>query len=75
MTRLVKKVKDAGMAVKSKFQDRTRSVKKRILNIVKFAHNRTNEAKENVRKTVKELVEIAKECITLSQQSFRFGKV
>jgi hypothetical protein len=38
------------------FQDRTRSVKKRILNIVKFTKNKTNEAKENVRKTVKELV-------------------
>jgi IS5 family transposase len=63
LTRLVKKVKDAGIAVKAEFQDRTRSVKKRILNIVKFTKNRTNEAKENVRKTVKELVEITKDVL------------
>jgi IS5 family transposase len=63
LTRLVKKVKDAGIAVKSEFQDRTRSVKKRILNIVKFTKNRTNEAKENVQKTVKELVEITKDVL------------
>jgi IS5 family transposase len=60
---LVKKVKDAGIAVKAEFQDRTRSVKKRILNIVKFTKNMTNEAKENVRKTVKELVEITKDVL------------
>jgi IS5 family transposase len=63
LTRLVKKVKDAGIAVKSEFQDRTRTVKKRILNIVKFTKNRTNEAKENVGKTVKELVEITKDVL------------
>lgn len=63
LTRLVKKVKDAGIAVKAEFQDRTRSVKKRILNIVKFTKNRTNEAKENVQKTVKELVEITKDVL------------
>lgn len=33
------------------------------MNIVKFAKNRTNEAKENVHKTVKELVEIGKEVL------------
>jgi IS5 family transposase len=63
LTRLVKKVKDAGIAVKTEFQNRTRSVKKRILNIVKFTKNRTNEAKENVQKTVKELVEITKDVL------------
>lgn len=63
MTRLVKKVKDAGSAAKAKFQDRTRSVKKRILNIVKFTKNRTNEAKENVKKTVKEIVKITEDVL------------
>jgi IS5 family transposase len=63
LTRLVKKVKDAGIAAKAEFQDRTRSVKKKVLNIVKFTKNRTNEAKENVRKTVKELVEITKDVL------------
>lgn len=64
MTRLVKKVKDAGIAAKAEFRDRTRSVKKRILNIVKFTKNRTNEAKENVHKTVKELVKITRDVLS-----------
>ncbi|MDN5312847.1 MAG: transposase, family [Thermoanaerobacteraceae bacterium] len=63
LTRLVKKVKDVGIAVKAEFQDRTRLVKKRILNIVKFTKNRTNEAKENVNKTIKELVKITKDVL------------
>jgi IS5 family transposase len=46
LTRLVKKVKDAGIAVKTEFQDRTRSVKKRILNIVKFTKNRPMKQKK-----------------------------
>jgi len=64
LTRLVKKVKDAGIAAKAEFQDRTRSVKKRILNIVKFTKNRANEAKENVKKTVKELVKITRNVLS-----------
>jgi hypothetical protein len=48
LTRLVKKVKNAGIAVKTEFQDRTKSVKKRILNIAKFAKNRADDTKEHV---------------------------
>ncbi|MDK2880053.1 MAG: transposase, family [Thermoanaerobacteraceae bacterium] len=74
LTILVKKVKDAGMAVKGKFQDRTRSVKKRILNIVKFAKNRNNEAKESVRKNVKELVEITKDVLHSANKVLTMAK-
>ncbi|MDI3312607.1 MAG: ISNCY family transposase, partial [Thermoanaerobacterium sp.] len=74
LTRLVKRVKDAGIAVEAKFRDRTRSVKKRILNIVKFAKNRTNEAKENVHKTVKELVEIGEEVLSSAKGVYEAAK-
>lgn len=74
LTRLVKKVKDAGIAVEAEFCDRTRSVKKRILNIVKFAKNRTNEAKENIHKTVKELVEIGKEVLFSAKGVYEAAK-
>jgi len=74
LTRLVKKVKNAGIAVEAEFRDRTRSVKKRILNIVKFAKNRTNEAKENVHKIVKELVEIGEEVLCSAKRVYEAAK-
>jgi IS5 family transposase len=74
LTRLVKKVKDAGIQAKVEFQDRTRSVKKRILNIVKFTKNRTNEAKENVHKTVKELVKITRDVLSSASKVSSIAK-
>ncbi|WP_052877843.1 ISNCY family transposase [Thermoanaerobacter wiegelii] len=74
LTRLVKKVKDTGIAAKAEFRDRTRSIKKRILNIVKFTKNRTNEAKEKVHQTVKELVEIAKDVLCSAKKVSEIAK-
>lgn len=61
ITRLVKKIKHEGGAIRTKFRDRTRIVKKRVLTIMKIAKNRTGEAKEKIHRVVKELVKVLKE--------------
>lgn len=61
ITRLVKKIKYEGGAVRTKFRNRTRVVKKKLLTIMKIVKNRTGETKEKVQQEVKELVKILRE--------------
>lgn len=63
LTRIVKKIKQAGSAIGAKFRDRTRSVKKRLLSITKFSKRRTDQAKAEVMTKVKEIAAICREVI------------
>ncbi|MBO8170119.1 MAG: ISNCY family transposase [Thermoanaerobacteraceae bacterium] len=56
ITRTVKKIKETGVAVRTKFQDRTRSVKKRVLNIAKVLKRRTGQAIEEVNKITADIL-------------------
>jgi len=61
ITRTVKKIKEAGAAVRTKFRDRRRSVKKRILAITKVLKRRTGEAYTEVRQITGAAQQMVKE--------------
>ena len=50
ITRTVKKIKESGAAIRTEFQDRNRSVKKKTLSISKVARRRTGEAIKEIDK-------------------------
>lgn len=58
ITRLVKRVKPLGDAAGLCFRDRTRSLKKRLLNITKVLRRRTGEAVQEVRRITGDMADI-----------------
>jgi IS5 family transposase len=68
ITRTVKKIKKAGAAVRTKFRDRRRSVKKRILTITKVLKRRTGEAYTEVRQITGAIMDIACQMVNEAQQ-------
>lgn len=58
VTRLVKRVQALGAGACQRFQDRTRSVRKRLLAITKVLRRRTGEAVREVRRITGEIAEI-----------------
>lgn len=65
---MAKKLAAAGVVAAKGFRNRGRSVKKRILQIVKLAARRTDQAKEEVKKTVGELVGIGQKVVTKARE-------
>ena len=61
--RTVRKVKESGAAIRTKFRDRNRSVKKRVLNISKAAKRRTGEAVKEIDKITTKIIAIAETVI------------
>lgn len=56
ITKKVKKIKESGAAKRVKFQDRTRSVKKNVLNIVKVSKRRTGDAINEIDKITEKII-------------------
>ena len=56
ITKKVKKIKESGAAKRVKFQDRTRSVKKKVLNIVKVSKRRTGDAINEIDKITEKII-------------------
>ena len=59
ITRTVKKIKESGAAIRTRFQDRNVSVKKKALNISKVARRRTGEAIEEIDKITTKIIATA----------------
>lgn len=66
LTRLVKKARDFGADVV--FRDRTRSVKKRLLQISKVLRRRTNEAVKEVRKITAEMAQLGEQVVQATRE-------
>ncbi|MBA1337139.1 MAG: hypothetical protein HPY66_3575 [Firmicutes bacterium] len=63
ITQTVKKIKESGAAIRTKFQDRNRSVKKKALNISKMAKRRTGEAIKEIDKITEKIISVAEDVI------------
>lgn len=68
ITRTVKGIKEAGAAVLTKFQDRSRSVKKCILSLTKVLRRRTGEAYTEVRQITGEILKTAQQVVVEAGQ-------
>lgn len=64
ITGTIKKIKESGAAKRAKFQNRTRSVKKNVLNIVKVSKRRTGDA-------IKEIDQITKKIINTTETALK----
>lgn len=63
ITKIVKEIKKQGHAAKTKFRDRTRTVKKTILKLCKNLRSKTKTKKEHVKERVTQLIKITKDVI------------
>lgn len=63
ITGTVKKIKETGAAIRTKFHDRNRSVKKNVLNISKVARRRTGEAVKEIDKITTKIIATAETVI------------
>jgi IS5 family transposase len=63
LSRLSKKVKGAGLATDSIVRDFSRSTKRQVLNIVKFAKGRSESAKKSFKRCYRKLVTITKRAV------------
>ena len=62
LSRAAKKCRDLGLAAGEATRDFTRSAKKQLLSIVKYAAKRTDEGKAELKRTYKKMIGIAKRC-------------
>lgn len=74
ITRTVKKLKEAGVAIRTKFQDRRRSVKKRLLSITKVVKRRSGEAYNEVRQITGEVLNAAQQVVAEAKQVIKNAK-
>lgn len=74
ITRTVKKLKEAGVAIRTKFQDRRRSVKKRVLSITKVVKRRSGEAYTEVRQITEEIMDTAQQVVAEAKQVIKNAK-
>jgi len=72
ITRTVRKIKEV-VKFKTRFRNRTRSVKRRILRMVKFLRKRSRRGYENLRKSKEELQKIAR--LVLAQALAVFNEI
>ena len=63
ITKIVKEIKERGRATKIKFRDRTRTVKKTILRLIKDLRSQKKSRQENFQEKTKELINITKKVI------------
>lgn len=71
VTRTVKHLQEAGAVVVNRIRDRARSVKGRILQIVKVLRKRTGQAIQEVRQVTREIVEITKQVVAQGSQALQ----
>jgi IS5 family transposase len=60
INRVIKKAKEAGLVIGKIAQDTTRQAKRRLLEIVKYAHKRSEENLDLVKKSYRRLITLAK---------------
>lgn len=63
ITRTVEKIKQSGAAQRTEFNKRTRSIKKRVLNIAKVTRRRTGEAINEIDKITTEIITTAESVV------------
>lgn len=68
LTRIVKKAKAAGLASGKVVRDFSRSTKRRVLNIVKFARGRSEASKDAFKESYKRIMTITKQVVKNVQQ-------
>lgn len=64
ITRVVHRLKQIGVTVSTRFRDQTHAVKRRMMAIGKVLQRRTGEAKAEVDKVTKEVLDIARRVVT-----------
>ncbi len=74
ITRTVEKIKQSGVALKTKFSNHKRKVKKAILSIGKFLKRRTEEAKEEVKRIIGSLASIGEEVVERASRVLRSAR-
>lgn len=67
ITRIVKKIKSTGLATRTKFQDRTRIVKKTILRMVKVLKHRTGKSVKTVKQHAEKMLDILRQVCEQAQ--------
>jgi len=68
LTRIIKTAKHCGLASGRVVRDFSRSTKRQVLNIVKFARGRSDSAKEAFKKSYEKIINITKQVINNVQQ-------
>lgn len=63
ITKIVKEIKKQGFSAKTKFRDRTRTVKKTILQLCKNLHKKATTKKESIKEQTKKLLMITKDVL------------
>lgn len=63
ITRTVTKIKESGAAKRTEFNNRTRSIKKRVLNIAKVTRRRSGEAIKEIDKITTEIITTAESVV------------
>jgi len=74
IVRTVKKIKNCGYAVRTKLQDRTRSIKKNMMSITKMLHKRTNQKREEVRQVTETIARRVEATIAEGKKVLRNAK-
>ena len=63
LTRIIEKAKDAGLASGKVVRNFSRSTKRQVLNIVKFARGRSDSTKEAFKKSYEKIINITKQVV------------
>lgn len=63
ITKIVKEIKEQGAAAKTKFRDRTRTVRKTILNLCKNLRKKATTKKESIKEQTKKLLTIIQDVL------------
>jgi len=74
VTRVVKQLKDMGVAVKASYRDHSRSIRKRILSIAKVLQRRSQASVDKVRQITGNIAEIAESTIQQARQVLETAK-
>ena len=67
ITKIIKEIKNLGIATETKFRDRTRTVKKIILQLCKNLHKKATTKKESIKEQTRKLLEITKAVLKQSK--------
>jgi len=74
ITRIVKQIKASGIAIRTRFRNRTRSIKKRILSISKVLRRRAGNAYQEVRAITGEIMAITQATVADAKRIIRNAK-
>lgn len=68
ITRVVEKIKRAGVSLKQRFTNRTRTVKKKMLALAKVLKRRSEEAKSEVREITRQMLKVVEEVVVRAKE-------